>query len=103
VRFNNFLQPGWVEQDPWNYSRLHYGSLTGHTKSRNLYSQGERNRYYRQRETTIVWDRRTGTPATNAIVVAIWKCSVLRGFKIRGWHLPFKKTGLDYRRLFFCN
>jgi glycerol kinase len=64
-----FPQPGWVEHDPMHIARnteaviaqaLQSGGLT----SRNLVAIGITN----QRETTMVWDRRTGEPLHNALV-----------------------------------
>ncbi|RJR22314.1 MAG: glycerol kinase [Desulfobacteraceae bacterium] len=68
-----YPQPGWVEHDPmeiWQNSRhvmreaLEKGGLSGS----DLAAVGITN----QRETTVVWDRRTGMPFTNAIV---WQCT----------------------------
>ncbi len=62
-------RPGWVEHDPleiWENSRrvvagaLARGDLTGE----DVVAVGITN----QRETTVVWDRRTGEPVYNAIV-----------------------------------
>jgi len=78
-----FPQPGWVEHDPrelwqsqWSTAQevLNKAGIT----ARDLAGVGITN----QRETTIVWDRRTGEPIYNAIV---WQdrraepvCRVLR-------------------------
>ena len=68
-----FPQPGWVEHDPmeiWRNTQsvirgaLGKASLSG----RDLAAIGITN----QRETTVMWDRRTGTPYGNAIV---WQCT----------------------------
>jgi glycerol kinase len=67
-----FPQPGWVEQDPLE---LFQTSLWVANEA--IQKAGISIRQVKgigitgQRETTIVWDRRTGTPATNAIV---WQC-----------------------------
>ena len=68
-----FPQPGWVEHDPmeiWTNTcavmrnALQKAGLNG----RDLAAVGVTN----QRETTVVWDRRTGKPYYNAIV---WQCT----------------------------
>ncbi|MBI1802281.1 MAG: glycerol kinase GlpK [Chloroflexi bacterium] len=67
-----YPQPGWVEHDPeaiWR-SQLHVAreALTrAGATARDVAAIGVTN----QRETTIIWDRRTGQPVTNAIV---WQC-----------------------------
>jgi glycerol kinase len=64
-----FPQPGWVEHDPMDIARnteavivqaLQSGGLTG----KDIVAIGITN----QRETTMVWDRRTGAPLHNALV-----------------------------------
>lgn len=67
-----YPRPGWVEQDPediWN-SQIQVArkvlEKAGVTADR-IVALGITN----QRETTIVWDRRTGKPVYNAIV---WQC-----------------------------
>lgn len=64
-----FPQPGWVEHDPLDIARntdaviaqaLQSGGLT----SKDLVAIGITN----QRETTMIWDRRTGEPLHNALV-----------------------------------
>ncbi|MGH2499819.1 MAG: glycerol kinase GlpK [Candidatus Limnocylindria bacterium] len=64
-----YPQPGWVEHDPleiWgNVERTLRGALRGAGISGpQLVAVGVTN----QRETTVVWDRRTGRPLANAIV-----------------------------------
>jgi glycerol kinase len=67
-----FPQPGWVEHDPmeiWrNTGEVMRGALakTG-LAGREIAAIGITN----QRETTVMWERRTGRPYTNAIV---WQC-----------------------------
>jgi glycerol kinase len=68
-----YPRPGWVEHDPmeiWNNTReVIRGALTkSGIKGSELSSIGITN----QRETTVVWDRSTGTPFYNAIV---WQCT----------------------------
>ena len=64
-----FPKPGWVEHDPlelWNsqWSTAQEVLLKAGVKARDLAGIGITN----QRETTIVWSRRTGEPIYNAIV-----------------------------------
>jgi glycerol kinase len=64
-----FPQPGWVEHDPNEIWSSQAGVATEAlsrigVNSRNLAGIGITN----QRETTVVWDRRTGEPIHNAIV-----------------------------------
>ena len=65
----NFPKPGWVEHDPeeiWNsqiYTAREAIRMAGITPSQ-IASIGITN----QRETTIVWDKKTGSPIHNAIV-----------------------------------
>jgi len=68
-----FPRPGWVEHDPleiWNNScRVIRGALgkVG-ARGRDIAAIGITN----QRETTVIWDKRTGRPYCNAIV---WQCT----------------------------
>ena len=62
--------PGWVEHDPmeiWASERRALAEITSHIDPRQVAAIGITN----QRETTILWDRRTGEPIHNAIV---WQC-----------------------------
>jgi glycerol kinase len=64
-----FPQPGWVEHDPLEIWTTQAGvaveALAGAgVRARDIAAIGITN----QRETTIVWDRRTGLPMANAIV-----------------------------------
>jgi len=92
-----FPQPGWVEQDPLDIvngqvdaareALAKAGLLAG-----DLAALGIAN----QRETTIVWDRRTGEPVWNAIV---WQCrrtaGICEGLRRDGWAEAVReKTGL---------
>jgi len=92
-----YPQPGWVEQDA---SELFQSSLTvarealdkAEVPASRLKGLGITN----QRETTIVWDRKTGEPAANAIV---WQCRrtapLCEELKQRGLSQPvMEKTGL---------
>ncbi|WP_305092254.1 glycerol kinase GlpK [Prescottella sp. R16] len=64
-----FPKPGWVEHDPeelWSNTREMIGSVLARTNltAADIAAVGITN----QRETTVVWDRRTGKPVHNAIV-----------------------------------
>ena len=65
-------KPGWVEQDPMEIWSTQYSVLTEVLAQTSISPQeiaaiGITN----QRETTIVWDKKTGRPICNAIV---WQC-----------------------------
>lgn len=67
-----YPQPGWVEHNPHDIVFSQLGSFTElvtrhHLDAENVAAIGITN----QRETTIVWDRKTGEPISNAIV---WQC-----------------------------
>ena len=65
-----YPQPGWVEHDPmeiWASERRALAEITSHIDPRQVAAIGITN----QRETTILWDRRTGETIHNAIV---WQC-----------------------------
>ena len=65
-----YPQQGWVEHDPmeiWASERRALAEITSHIDPRQVAAIGITN----QRETTILWDRRTGEPIHNAIV---WQC-----------------------------
>jgi len=70
-----YPQPGWVEHNPmqiWEKTqRVIKDSIGGAVKAEELSGIGVTN----QRETTIVWDPRTGQPYYNAIV---WQCTRTR-------------------------
>jgi len=64
-----YPQPGWVEHDPveiWRNTQTVIAEAlrTGGLQARDLAAIGITN----QRETTVVWDRRTGVPLFNALV-----------------------------------
>lgn len=66
----HFPRPGWVEHDPndlWNSVRDSIQIALSKAGGAQIEAIGITN----QRETTIVWDRRTGKPVYNAIV---WQC-----------------------------
>ena len=90
-----YPQPGWVEHDPmeiWASERRALAEITSHIDTRQVAAIGITN----QRETTILWDRRTGEPIHNAIV---WQCRRTAPFcdelKARGLgEIIAEKTGL---------
>ncbi|NCC68396.1 MAG: glycerol kinase [Clostridia bacterium] len=67
-----FPQPGWVEQDPFElfHSQCH-AAAEAIKKSGLAASDIAAVGIANQRETTIVWDAKTGIPISNAIV---WQC-----------------------------
>jgi glycerol kinase len=93
----HFPRPGWVEHDPediWAAVTVTVGSLAGAlaASGQTIAAVGITD----QRETTVVWDRRTGRPLAPAIV---WQdrrtaaaCEALQ----RAGHLPMirRRTGL---------
>ena len=92
-----YPQPGWVEHDPmeiWATERraLAEAVNAAHVDPKLLAAVGVTN----QRETTILWDRRTGEPVYNAIV---WQCrrtaAICGELKARGLEaLVAERTGL---------
>jgi len=65
----HFPQPGWVEHDPEELWQSQYQTAldalrSSGTDARDIAAIGITN----QRETTLLWDRTTGTPVSNAIV-----------------------------------
>jgi len=92
-----YPRPGWVEHDPWDIWRSQRECLeeavkqTGPDAGR-IAAIGITN----QRETAVVWDRRTGEPVYNAIV---WQCRRTADYCTRlreeGWEeILRQKTGL---------
>ena len=66
----HYPHPGWVEHDPediWNATLQAIDALFARENALNIVAIGIAN----QRETTIVWDRKTGKPIYPAIV---WQC-----------------------------
>ena len=92
-----YPQPGWVEQDPNEIFESQIRSLTNviHSSKVNpldIVSLGITN----QRETVIVWDKRTSEPICKAIV---WQCrrtaEICEDLRNRGYEdFIHKKTGL---------
>lgn len=67
-----YPEPGWVEHDPMEILDSQYGALAEALENsgaspRDIAGIGITN----QRETTVVWDRKTGRPVYNAIC---WQC-----------------------------
>ena len=98
-----FPRPGWVEHDPmeiWrNTGEVMRGALakTG-LSGKDIAAIGITN----QRETTVMWDRRTGNPYMNAIV---WQCmrtdEICRRLSQEGGQDRFRaKTGLPISTYF---
>lgn len=92
-----YPRPGWVEHDPEEIWRVTYETIrkaitnAGITDD-SITAIGITN----QRETTVVWDKKTGTPVHNAIV---WQCRRTTPYcnklKEKGLEALFrKKTGL---------
>ena len=86
-----FPRPGWVEHDPdaiWS-TQLRTAKQIASRYVRRIASIGVTN----QRETTIIWDRRSGKPIHNAIV---WQCrrtaSIVDHLVRRGYSSFIKKT-----------
>jgi len=92
-----FPQPGWVEHDPesiWEtqLSTARKALAEARIEATDIAGIGIAN----QRETTVVWDRRTGKPVYNAIV---WQCrrtaALCDRLRDEGWEDTIRsKTGL---------
>lgn len=68
----HFPQPGWVEHDPFDILETQLEVLNDLMEQHSLSPRDvECIGITNQRETTLVWDRRTGDPVFNAIV---WQC-----------------------------
>ena len=88
-----FPNPGWVEHDPeeiWReYSGCDGRSMgKAHVTAENIAGIGITN----QRETTVVWDKKTGKPIYNAIV---WQCRrtapIIEDLKAKGYEALSRK------------
>src|SRR4030042_2981121 len=92
-----YPQPGWVEHDPKELFRTSLaGAGEALQKAGVTLSDVKGMGITNQRETTVVWDRRTGEPVSNAIV---WQCRrtapMCEELKQRGLSgLIREKTGL---------
>ncbi len=92
-----YPKPGWVEHDPMEIWSSQIGVVTEamakiNAASKDINAIGITN----QRETTVVWDKRTGIPIYNAIV---WQCrrtaDMCRELKEKGFERLIRdKTGL---------
>ena len=93
----HYPRPGWVEHRPHEILQVTYGVIRkalarGRLRATRLAAIGITN----QRETTLLWDRRTGQPIANAIV---WQCRrtqpLCEQLKARGLEpMIRRKTGL---------
>jgi glycerol kinase len=91
----HFPKPGWVEHNPleiWDTVRETMQEVVGKVGAGNIAAIGITN----QRETTVVWDKRTGKPVYNAIV---WQSrqtvDICEALKARGLDPEVRyKTGL---------
>jgi len=98
-----FPQPGWVEHNPLEIWQNTQDVIRGALKKEGIPGSklgaiGITN----QRETTVVWDRKTGKPFTNAIV---WQCTrtheICRELSKEGGQDRFReKTGLPIATYF---
>jgi glycerol kinase len=92
-----YPQPGWVEEDAEElYLKAIAGAQEVIRKSGIETSQVKSIGITNQRETTVVWDRHTGKPVSNAIV---WQCrrtaAICEELKRKGFDkLVREKTGL---------
>ena len=92
-----YPQPGWVEEDPMELWASSFGVLQELLAITNIHPDDVKAiGITNQRETSIVWDRATGTPVYNAIV---WQCrrtaDVCERIKGSEWEEKLlEKTGL---------
>ncbi|UCH14093.1 MAG: glycerol kinase GlpK [Bacteroidales bacterium] len=79
VEHNQYYpQPGWVEHDPWEILSNTYLAVEQLLKKSKVQKSDITSvAITNQRETAVVWDKRTGKPVYNGIV---WQCN--RGTKI---------------------
>jgi len=92
-----YPQPGWVEHDPVEIFQTSLAVANEAMKTAGVSaSQVKGLGITNQRETTVVWDRRTGKPVSNAVV---WQCRrtahICEDLKQQGMVEPVRdKTGL---------
>jgi glycerol kinase len=92
-----YPQPGWVEEDAEElFRKAVAGAKEAIQKAGIAISQVKGIGITNQRETTVVWDRHTGKPVTNAIV---WQCrrtaAICEELKQNGYEKIIReKTGL---------
>ena len=71
-----YPRPGWVEHDPTEIWETQYAVLKKVIENNNISpSKIAALGITNQRETTIIWDRKSGKPVANAIV---WQANPLR-------------------------
>lgn len=90
----HYPQPGWVEHDPREILHVTYQTIAKTLRAARILPHriaaiGITN----QRETTILWDRRTGKPLANAIV---WQCrrtaSICDRLRTKGFEPRLRRT-----------
>jgi glycerol kinase len=96
-KFNQYYPvPGWVEHDPEEIWRAQYAAIKeALSKSKIKPSMISCIGVSNQRETTVIWDKKRGTPIYNAIV---WQCrrtsEIVQEIKKEYGQLIKEKTGL---------
>ncbi|OHD21701.1 MAG: glycerol kinase [Spirochaetes bacterium GWB1_59_5] len=98
IAFNQiYPKPGWVEHDPFEIWQTQYDAAVGAIDDAQIMpAQIAAIGITNQRETTLVWDRKTGKPVHNAIV---WQCrrssSICQELKALGLEKEIRaRTGL---------
>ncbi len=98
IAFNQiYPKPGWVEHDPFELWQTQYDAAVGAIDAAQIVpSQIAAIGITNQRETTLVWDRKTGKPVHNAIV---WQCrrssAICQELKALGFEAEVRaRTGL---------
>ena len=92
-----YPQPGWVEHDPVEIFQTSLAVAKEALQQAGVAASSIKGLgITNQRETTVVWDRRTGKPVSNAVV---WQCRrtapICEELKQKGMGQPIKdKTGL---------
>ena len=92
-----YPNPGWVEHNPMEIWSSQIGVVTEAMAKINAVAEDiEAIGITNQRETTVVWNKKTGIPIYNAIV---WQCrrtaDICEDFKLKGYDALIKeKTGL---------
>lgn len=92
-----YPEPGWVEQNPMEIWSVQLSTAAeALAKASLVYSDISAIGITNQRETTVIWDKRSGKPVYNAIV---WQCRRTSGYcdelKAKGFDATIKqKTGL---------
>ena len=98
IAFNQvYPKPGWVEHDPFELWQTQYDAAVGAIDAAQIVpSQIAAIGITNQRETTLIWDRKTGKPVHNAIV---WQCrrssAICQELKALGFEAEVRaRTGL---------